>query len=84
MNQKCIVHNKTQLLAAVGCAFDYFGTTEIVLNGKTHIKLKPDQKFDEINNDYVYGLFLKARKKYHKGLKKVLANIRKTPAECFR
>lgn len=81
-NQKCVVNNKSQLLVAVGCAFDYFGTTEIILNNKTYIKIKPRWEPGEIEGDYDFWSL--RRKIFHIGLKRILANIRKIPAECFR
>jgi len=71
MNQKCIVTNKAQLLAAVNCAFDFEGDTEIILNregGTTIFKFW-------CHSYYTH---------YHKYLRKVRAQIKRTPAECFR
>ena len=86
MNQKCIITNKAQLLAAVGCAFGFNGTTEIILNrkgGTTKIKLHPVY-FKRQFNVYYGGLPYWARQENYKTLKKLRSNIRKTPAECFR
>ena len=86
MNQKCIVTNKAQLFAAVGCAFNYFGKTEIILNrkhGTTIIKLQPSRTPQDFANSYDFYRGWPVAN-YHKGLRKIRANIRKTPAKCFK
>jgi len=88
MNQKYIVHNKTQLLAAVGCAFDYFGKTEIILNrknGTTKMSFSPDTPPHK-NSTWFHSYIDDCDKAitYNRAIKKVLTNIRQTPAECFK
>jgi hypothetical protein len=68
-SQLCHVTNKAQLLVAFGCALDFDGVTDIVLNGKTHYKLSPKQSGMNI---------------FNKEIKRTRNKIRRTPAECFR
>jgi len=84
--QKCIIKNKSQLITAVGCAMDFFGETEIILNrksGTTKIVLKPSERIRLVydNNDYQNLLNMEL---FNKELGKMRTRIRKTPAECFR
>jgi len=84
MNQKCIVTNKAQLLAAVGCAIGFYETTKIILNrehGKTEFILKPLYSLTEFKEDFLSGYYCD---EYDKGLIRLRANIKRTPAECFR
>jgi len=84
--QKCIITNKAQLLAAVGCAFDFEGDTEIILNrksGTTKIKLHPiyfSSQFEKYHESLPYW----AKQKNYEMLRKLRSNIRKTPAKCFK
>jgi len=67
-SQLCHVTNKAQLLAAFGCALDFDGVTDIVLNGKTHYKLSPEQSGMDI---------------FNKAIRKAIAKIRRTQATAF-
>jgi len=85
-NQKCIVTNKNQLIAAVGCAIDFYGTTKIILNRKngiSFINLRPQDNDLTIKFDN-FGYFERINSEYNKYLRKFIARIRKTPANCFR
>lgn len=69
------VANKGQLIAAVGCAINFPGATEITLIRKTG---KTVYRFDSLYDElWLLG-------EYNIALKKVRGCIRKIPAECFR
>lgn len=72
--QKIFVTTKSQLIAAVGCAIDFSGPTEIVLQhkaGKTFYRFKSQFK------SYV------GMKRYNWLLRKYRNALRQLPVECF-
>ena len=73
--QKCIVRNKTQLLAAFGCAWNVPGiiTTKIILKRKTGDTIFHITCFDSDDKTHKTKEFRAA-----------LAQIRRTPAEAFK
>lgn len=77
MKQRITVTNKAQLIAAVGCAIDFLGITEITLIrkiNKTFYKLSPSQHEIERGRPESFNRFLK----------KVRSAIRRTPAIHFK
>lgn len=70
------VTNKGQLIAAVGCAMDFLGVTEITLLHRTG---KTFYVFNGTGYKSYYGI-----KAFNQMIRKVRTAIRKTPAEYFR
>lgn len=88
INQKCIVTNKSQLMSAVICAFDFYGVTEIILNkedgANVYYKIQPRPRYQEAVKLGNLSCWKEFKAEFHKDIKRVLKNIRSTPAKYFK
>ena len=84
--QKCIVRNKSQLIAAFTCALDVPFQTEISLireNGSIISYLLDPIRYinSYVTKDFYSG---SSQSSWNKSIRKAICNIRKTPVEAFK